>query len=194
MTFDETPLAGAFVLGLERHEDERGFFARTFAADELEGRGLEPSFVQASIGWNRARGTIRGLHFQYPPHAEVKIVRCVRGSIHDVIVDLRPESATYLSVFAVLLDDRRRDALYVPERFAHGYQVLSGEAEVAYQMSAAYAPDAASGLRYDDPALGLDWPLRATVVSERDRGWPRLEEIEAGLRARMTTGSAPAPG
>jgi dTDP-4-dehydrorhamnose 3,5-epimerase len=195
VTFAETPLAGAFVLGLERHEDERGFFARTFAVDELEAHGLETAVVQASVAWNRARGTLRGLHFQYPPHAEVKIVRCVRGSIHDVIVDLRPESPTYRGAFAIVLDDRRRDALYVPERFAHGYQVLSDEAEVSYQMSAAYAPDAAGGLRYDDPALALDWPLAATVVSERDLAWPPLAEIEAGLRERMAAGrSAPAPG
>jgi dTDP-4-dehydrorhamnose 3,5-epimerase len=193
MTFEETPLAGAYVLGLERHDDERGFFARTFAADELEAHGLSAAVVQGSIAWNRSRGTIRGMHFQLPPHAEVKIVRCVRGSIHDVIVDLRPESATYGRSFAIELDDERREALYVPERFAHGYQVLSAEAEVSYLMSAAHAPEAATGLRYDDPGLGLEWPLPPGVVSERDLAWPPLAEVVAELRARLRAAGSAAP-
>jgi dTDP-4-dehydrorhamnose 3,5-epimerase len=183
--FRETDLRGAFLVEPERHEDERGFFARTFAREEFEAHGLDPEVVQASIAWNTTPGTVRGMHFQLPPHAEVKLVRCTRGAIHDVIVDLRPESSTFGRSFGARLDDTRRSALYVPERFAHGYQVLVGETEVAYQMNRAYAPDAAAGLRFDDPALGLVWPLPVTVVSTRDRQWPSFDEVRDELREAL---------
>jgi dTDP-4-dehydrorhamnose 3,5-epimerase len=186
MTFHETKLAGAFVIELDLHTDERGFFARTFARETFAEQGLAAEVVQTSIAWNRRAGTIRGMHFQYPPHAEVKLVRCTRGAILDVVVDVRPESATYLQSVAVRLDDETRRSLYVPERFVHGYQVLVDNTEVSYQMSTAHHPESQGGLRWDDPRLGLDWPLPVTIVSPRDREWPLLESAEAGLRAAMT--------
>jgi dTDP-4-dehydrorhamnose 3,5-epimerase len=183
-------LPGAFVIELERHVDERGFFARVFARESFAARGLATDVVHASIAWNTTAGTIRGMHFQYPPHAETKLVRCTRGAVLDAIVDLRPESSTYLRSCAVRLDDETRRALYVPERFAHGYQVLLDGTEVAYQMSAEYRPQAQGGLRWDDPALGLTWPLPVTVVSPRDREWPLLNEAKHGLRRAMTLSGA----
>jgi dTDP-4-dehydrorhamnose 3,5-epimerase len=190
MRFHETELPGAFVLELERHVDERGFFARVFASDAFAERGLATDVVHASIAWNTAAGTIRGMHFQYPPHAEVKLVRCTRGAVLDAIVDLRPESATYLRSVTVGLDEETRCVLYVPERFAHGYQVLEDGTEVAYQMSTEYAPEAQGGLRWDDPALRLAWPLPVTVVSPRDRAWPLLAETEPELKRAMTISGA----
>jgi dTDP-4-dehydrorhamnose 3,5-epimerase len=186
MIFGETHLAGAFLIELELHTDERGFFARTFARETFAEHGLASDVVHASIAWNTSAGTIRGMHFQFPPHAEVKMVRCTRGSILDVIVDLRPESSTYLESYAVRLDDEGRRALYVPERFAHGYQVLQDGTEVAYQMSFEYHPESQGGLRHDDPALRIDWPLPVSVVSARDRAWPLLEASEPELRRTMT--------
>jgi dTDP-4-dehydrorhamnose 3,5-epimerase len=186
MIFDETDLRGAFVIRIEPHLDERGFFARTFEREAFEERGLAPDVVHTSISWNTTAGTIRGMHFQYPPHAETKLVRCTRGAVLDVIVDLRPESPTYLKTYAVELDEDARRALYIPERFAHGFQVLVDRAEVVYQMSAAYKLEAQGGLRYDDPLLGLDWPLAVTTVASRDREWPLLEALEPELRRRMS--------
>lgn len=185
MTFDETDLAGAFVIELDLHADERGFFARTFARETFEERGLVSDVVHSSIAWNTVAGTIRGMHFQFPPHAEVKLVRCTRGAILDVIVDLRPESPTFLRSYAVRLDEENRRTLYVPQRFAHGYQVLQDRSEVAYQMSAAYHPEAQGGLPHDDPGLAIDWPLPVSVISSRDRAWPPLERIEPDLRRAM---------
>ncbi len=186
MIFRETDLDGAFVIEPERVEDERGFFARTFARETFEERGLAGEVVHASIAWNTTAGTIRGMHFQYPPHEEVKLVRCTRGAVLDVIVDLRPESPTYLATYAVDLDADGRIALYVPGRFAHGYQVLEDDSGVAYQMNAQYAPESQGGLRFDDSALAIDWPLPVTVVSSRDRSWPLLETAERELRRAMT--------
>ena len=186
MTFDETELSGAFVIELDLHADERGFFARTFARETFDERGLVSDVVHSSIAWNTTAGTIRGMHFQFPPHAEVKLVRCTRGAILDVIVDLRPESPTFLKSCAVRLDDENRRALYVPQRFAHGYQVLQDRSEVAYQMSAAYHPESQGGLPHDDPGLAIEWPLPVSVISPRDRGWPPLETFESDLRRAMT--------
>lgn len=186
MTFDETDLGGAFVIELDLHADERGFFARTFARETFEERGLVSDVVHSSIAWNTTAGTIRGMHFQLPPHGEVKLVRCTRGAILDVIVDLRPESPTFLKSCAVRLDDENRRTLYVPERFAHGYQVLQDRSEVAYQMSAAYHPESQGGLSHDDPRLAIEWPLPVSVISPRDRGWPPLETFESDLRRAMT--------
>jgi dTDP-4-dehydrorhamnose 3,5-epimerase len=187
MIFHETDLAGAFLIELELHQDERGFFARTFARETFEELGLVPDVVHTSIAWNTTAGTIRGMHFQFPPHAEVKLVRCTRGAILDVIVDLRPESSTYLQSYAARLDDKNRRALYVPHRFAHGYQVLQDRSEVAYQMSAAYHPESQGGLSHDDPGLAIEWPLPVSAISSRDRGWPRLETVESDLRRAMAT-------
>jgi dTDP-4-dehydrorhamnose 3,5-epimerase len=176
MIFRETRLAGAFIVDLEPRGDERGFFARAFCQREFEAHGLKPLIAQANISFNYRRGTVRGLHFQHPPHAETKFVRCSRGAIVDVIVDLRPESPTYLQHVAVELTAENRRGLYVPERFAHGYQVLEDNTETTYQVGEFYTPGAEDGLRYDDPRLGIDWPLPATDMSDKDRKWPLLDE------------------
>jgi dTDP-4-dehydrorhamnose 3,5-epimerase len=175
--FTETRLAGAFTIDVETHEDERGFFARVWDGEELAAHGLDARVVQSSIAYNRLAGTLRGLHWQEAPYAETKLVRCTAGAIWDVIVDLRPDSPTFLEWVAVELTAENRRTLYVPERFAHGYQTLADATEVWYQMSERYAPDAARGLRWDDPRLGIDWPAaERRVISERDRTWPGAEE------------------
>jgi len=190
MIFTETMLAGAFIIDLERREDERGFFARAFCRREFEQYGLQPVIAQANLAFNRKKGTLRGMHFQYPPKAETKLVRCTRGAILDIIVDLRPESATYLQHFAVELNEDNYRALYVPERFAHGYQCLADKTETSYQVGEFYAPGQEGGLRYDDPGLGLVWPLPVSVMSPKDAAWDLLDTIEPDLRERMAIGSA----
>ena len=192
MIFIETRLPGAFVVDLEPHADERGHFARTFCQREFEAHGLTPTIVQTSLSLSHRRGTIRGLHFQYPPYAETKLVRCSRGAILDVIVDLRPESRTYLEHVAVELTADSHRGLYVPPRCAHGYQVLQESTEVTYQMGEFYAPEAAGGLRYSDPRLAIAWPLPGVAVSERDRNWPLLADVEPRVRDRMAVAAAPA--
>lgn len=192
MNFEETKLRGAFVLSPERHEDDRGFFARTFCRHEFSQHGLDTAVAQASVAFNARSGTLRGLHFQYPPGAETKVVRCTRGAILDVIVDLRPESPTFLEHLAVELSADNLRSLYVPRRFAHGYQTLADDTEVSYQMSEFYAPELSAGLAYDDPRLALDWPLPVTAISLRDTTWSLLEQVEVELRHRMEP--LPAPG
>jgi dTDP-4-dehydrorhamnose 3,5-epimerase len=184
--FAETHLAGAFVIELERREDDRGFFARAFCQHEFEEHGLEPVIAQANLAFNKRRGTLRGMHFQYPPAAETKLVRCTRGAIRDIIVDLRPESPTYLDHVSVELTADNRRALYVPERFAHGYQVLEDDTETTYQVGEFYAPEYEGGLRYDDARLALDWPLPVGELSDKDRAWPLLDDVEDELKTRMT--------
>jgi dTDP-4-dehydrorhamnose 3,5-epimerase len=186
MIFTETTLKGAFVVDLEPHGDDRGFFARAFCQREFGAHGLKPVVAQANISFNRQKGTVRGLHFQFPPAAETKYVRCSRGAILDVIVDLRPESATYLQHVAVELTADNRRGLYVPERFAHGYQVLEDNTETTYQVGEFYTPSAESGLRYSDPRLAVAWPLPVTDMSDKDRAWRVLEEAEPEIRAHMT--------
>ena len=187
MLFTETKLPGAFVIDLERREDERGFFARAFCQHEFEAHGLKSVIAQANVAFNRHRGTIRGMHFQYPPAAESKLVRCTRGAIFDVIVDLRPESGTYLEHIAVELDASSGRSLYVPERFAHGYQVLEDETETSYMVGEFYTPSSEGGLRYDDPRLGLEWPLPVGELSTKDEAWPPLSEIGSALEQRMAS-------
>lgn len=172
MIFRETPLAGAFVLEPERFEDERGFFARTFCRRELGERGLETAVAQASVSFNRRRGTLRGLHFQAEPDAEVKLVRVVRGAVFDAIVDLRSGSPTFKRFFSVELSAESGRQLYVPRGFAHGFQTLADDTEVCYQISTFYAPEAARGYRYDDPAFAIPWPEPVTVISARDLELP----------------------
>ncbi|HEY1790637.1 MAG TPA: dTDP-4-dehydrorhamnose 3,5-epimerase [Verrucomicrobiae bacterium] len=174
MKFTETSLAGAYIIEPELREDSRGFFARTFCAREFGEKGLAGGFVQCSVSMTRERGTIRGLHFQIAPAAEAKLVRCTVGALYDVIVDLRPDSKTYLQHIGVELTARNRRALYVPEMFAHGFQTLEGDTEVFYQISTYFAPDLARGLRFDDPKLGVKWPLPVATMSEKDRHWPLL--------------------
>ena len=172
--FTETRLGGVFVVEVEPQTDARGFFARTFCAREFQERGLATNFVQCSVSHNLRRGTVRGLHYQRPPAGEVKLVRCTSGALYDVIVDLRESSPTYLHHVGVELTSRNRRALYVPEMFAHGFQTLEDDTEVFYQMSAFYEPELATGIRYDDPRLGIEWPLVVSVVSEKDKLWPLL--------------------
>lgn len=186
MIFAETKLKGAFIIDLNRLEDERGFFARAFCQKVFRDRGLESVIAQVNIASNLKKGTVRGMHFQYPPAAETKIVRCTRGAILDIIVDLRPESETYLQQYAVRLDEENKSALYVPERFAHGYQVLRDNTDTCYQVSEFYTPSAEGGLLYDDIRLHLEWPLPVTVISQKDRNFRPLDEIEAELKRRMS--------
>jgi dTDP-4-dehydrorhamnose 3,5-epimerase len=183
--FTETRLKGAFVIDLERREDTRGFFARAFCQNEFKAHGLKPVIAQANIASNFRKGTLRGMHFQFPPKAETKLVRCTRGAILDIIVDLRPESPTYLRHVAVELNEANQRALYVPERFAHGYQALRDETDTSYQVGEFYAPETESGLLYNDPRLGLKWPLPVTVISEKDQRFAPLDEIEGTLKRRM---------
>jgi dTDP-4-dehydrorhamnose 3,5-epimerase len=185
MIFTETKLKGAFIIDVERREDSRGFFARAFCQKEFEAHGLKPIISQANIASNRKKGTLRGMHFQYPPAAETKLVRCTRGAILDIIVDLRPESATYLQHVSVELNEDTRRALYVPERFAHGYQALHDNTDTSYQVGEFYTPSAEGGLLYNDPRLGLQWPLPIEVISDKDLKFPAFDQIESELRKRM---------
>jgi dTDP-4-dehydrorhamnose 3,5-epimerase len=193
MIFTETKLAGAFIIDMAPHEDDRGFFARVFCQKEFAAYGLRPLVVQANIGANHARGTMRGMHFQFPPAAETKYVRCVRGAVLDVIVDLRPESRTYLRHVAVELSARNQRGIYVPERFAHGYQTLEDDTDTIYMMGEFHTPGVEGGLRHDDPVLGLSWPLPIAVISEKDRNWKLLEEMERELRQRMSQPAVATP-
>lgn len=172
MIFTKTDLRDAWLLDLDRRTDDRGYFARTWCTAEFKAHGLKSSFVQANTAFNHHRGTLRGLHYQQPPHAEVKLVRCLRGAIYDVIVDLRSDSPTYKhwGGFELTQDNARQ--LYVPEGFAHGYLTLSDDTEVSYMVTAAYAPQAEGGARYDDPAFGIVWPEPVRAISLKDSEWP----------------------
>lgn len=186
MIFTETKLKGAFIIDVEPWADDRGFFARVFCQREFAAHGLKPLIAQASIAFNKKKGTVRGMHFQLPPAPETKLVRATRGAVLDVICDLRPESSTYLDHVAVELTEDNCRALYVPERFAHGYQVLEDNTETSYLIGEFYAPDTAGGLRYDDPRLGLTWPLPVTEISPKDASWALLDQVEPGLRQKMS--------
>jgi dTDP-4-dehydrorhamnose 3,5-epimerase len=183
MLFTETSLPGAFLIDLERWEDERGFFARTFCAREFAERGLKAAVAQCSTSFSRTRGTIRGMHLQLPPVAETKLVRCTSGAIYDVIIDLRPDSPTYKQHFGLELSAENGRALYVPEMFAHGLQTLTDGAAVVYQSGEFYAPGSERGIRYDDPAFGIRWPLPVSVISPKDAAWPLFEQSPAGAGA-----------
>jgi dTDP-4-dehydrorhamnose 3,5-epimerase len=185
MIFTETKLAGAYVIDLDRREDNRGFFARMFCQKEFTAHGLKPLIAQANVGSNSKRGTLRGMHFQYPPAAETKYVRCTRGAILDIIVDLRPESPTYLEHVAVELSADNQRGLYVPERFAHGYITLEDNTDTSYMVGEYYMPGVEGGLMYNDPRLALDWPLPVSVISEKDAQWPLLDRIGDDIKRRM---------
>lgn len=174
MRFEETELRDARLIEPEPVRDHRGFFARTFCVREFADHGLTATFVQHSTSQSNTRGTLRGMHFQRAPHGEAKVVRCLQGAIWDVIIDLRPNSPTYRRWQGFELTPENRRQLYVPEGFAHGFQTLSDDTEVGYLISAFYVPDAASGVRHDDPAFDIDWPLEVTVISEKDRAWPEF--------------------
>jgi dTDP-4-dehydrorhamnose 3,5-epimerase len=186
MIFVETKLKGAFVVEIEKRSDDRGFFARSFCQHEFEAHGLKPVIAQANVAVSHKKGTLRGMHFQLPPFAETKFVRCNRGAVVDVIVDLRPESPTYLLHVAVELSQENYRALYVPERFAHGYQTLRDDTELSYQASEFFAPGYNGGLLYSDGRLALQWPLPVTVISEKDQSWKTLDEQELELKQKMS--------
>lgn len=174
MIIHPTAVEGVAIIDLEPHEDDRGFFARTFDRAEFLEAGLDPGVEQCNLSFNHKAGTLRGMHFQVSPHPETKLVRCVRGAIVDIIVDMRPGSPTRLQHVQVELTAENRRALFVPAYFAHGFQTLEDRTEVLYQVSGAYTPVAERGLRYDDPDLGLSWPVPPSVVSEKDQSWPLL--------------------
>jgi dTDP-4-dehydrorhamnose 3,5-epimerase len=174
MNFIPTKLEGAWIVLPQPHKDDRGLFARTYCAKEFLARGLADTFVQCNTSWNVCKGTIRGLHYQLPPSSEIKLVRCTAGALLDVIIDLRPDSPTYLQSYPVELTAGNRLALYIPEMFAHGFQTLQDGTEVFYQMSEFYQPKLGRGLRYDDPKLGINWPLPVTSISDQDLSWPWL--------------------
>nr|CAA07373.1 StrX [Streptomyces glaucescens]CAA61415.1 strX [Streptomyces glaucescens] len=182
MLIHETPLAGAALIELSELRDERGFFSRSFCREEFERAGLEPAVVQCNLSFNHRAGSLRGFHYQTEPNAEAKTIRCTRGAIYDVIVDLRPDSPTFLRHFGAELTADNRLALHVPRNFAHAYLTLADDTETVYQVSAAYTPGAERGLRWNDPALGVEWPAPVKLVSDKDAGWPLLSEVPAGSR------------
>lgn len=177
MQFTETKLKGAYVIDLEPRSDHRGFFARAFCAQEFEAHGLKPIVAQTNFSYTQKKGTLRGMHYQLPPAAEAKYIRCIRGAIYDVIVDLRPNSPTYLQYIAVELTAENRRALYIPEMFAHGYQMLTDDAEALYNSSEFYTPGCERGFRYDDPAIGIEWALPVSEISEKDLAWAPFESV-----------------
>lgn len=174
-----TSIPGPVLVEVEARADERGFFARTFCKEEFEAAGLEPAVDQCNLSYNHRRGTLRGMHLQVAPHPEAKLVRCTRGAIVDTVVDLREGSPTYLQHVQVTLSAEDRRAFYVPPYFAHGYQTLVDDTEVVYQVSGTYTPEAERGLRHDDPALGIEWPLEVSCISAKDAGWPLLTDAGA---------------
>jgi dTDP-4-dehydrorhamnose 3,5-epimerase len=178
MRFRDTPIGGAFVVEIDAHADERGFFARTWCAREFGERGLPDVTVQTSMSRNERRGTVRGMHLQLPPSREAKLVRCTRGAIYDVIVDLRPDSPTYLAHFGVELAAQAYNGVFIPPQLLHGFQTLEPESEVLYQMSDFYAPELGFGARWDDPAFGIAWPIGGPVsILPRDAAFPDFDSV-----------------
>ena len=174
MIFAETALQGAILVTPEKIEDDRGFFARSWCAREFAAHGLETALAQCNISYNRVRGTLRGMHFQAEPHGEAKLVRCTRGSVYDVIVDLRPTSPTYCRWAGFELNEENRRMIYVPKGFAHGFQTLTDDTELFYQMSDFYVGDRARGVSAQDPVFGIEWPLAVTAISDADRSYPEF--------------------
>lgn len=185
MIISETKLAGAYTVDTAKREDGRGYFSRVMCTDEFTANGLSFTVAQASVSYNRKRGTLRGLHFQYPPAAEEKYIRCISGAILDVIVDLRPESQTYLMHEAVELSAENGRGIFVPKRFAHGFITLRDDSELLYFISSVHTPGAEGGIRFDDPAIGINWPS-VEVIAERDSSWAPLADREAMISARMS--------
>ncbi len=177
MIFRDTKLRGAFEIHLEPKPDERGFFARTWCQREFEENGLNPGLVQCSVSFNVRKGTLRGMHYQAHPCAEAKLVRCSRGAIYDVVIDIRPGSKTFREWTAVVLTAEKRNMVYAPEGCAHGFLTLADESEVFYQMSEFYNPDSARGVRWNDSAFQITWPAEVEVISERDRTYPDFDQV-----------------
>jgi dTDP-4-dehydrorhamnose 3,5-epimerase len=173
--FTKTGLQGAFVIEMEKHVDRRGYFARTYCEHEFTSHGLKSGFVQCSVSFNKIKGTLRGMHFQAGPYGEAKVIRCTRGAIYDVIIDLRLGSPTFKQHFTIVLSAENGTMLYVPEGFAHGFQTLEDNTEVFYQMSQFYTPDHARGVRWNDPAFGIEWPEDERMILERDQSYPDFE-------------------
>ena len=178
MLFTETDLPGAYLVDLQKLEDERGFFARSWCAREASALGIDPRIVQCNISFNNRKGTLRGMHLQLPPFAESKLVRVTRGALYDVIIDLRADSATFKQWLGIELTAENRRALFVPKGFAHGFQTLEDDTEIFYQMSEFYSPEHARGVRWDDPAFGIRWPLEVTEISPKDRVLPHFTPAE----------------
>ncbi|HKC64049.1 MAG TPA: dTDP-4-dehydrorhamnose 3,5-epimerase [Pyrinomonadaceae bacterium] len=172
MKFSQTTLPGAYLIEIEPHEDERGYFARTWCREEFLKYKLNATIAQCSISYNKRRGTLRGVHYQIKPYEEAKVVACTAGAIYDLIVDLRPESETFKRWFAVELSADKKNMLYVPEGVAHGFQTLEDDSEAFYQISEVYQPEYSRGIRFDDPAFGFQWPIAERIISERDRAFP----------------------
>lgn len=172
MKFLETPLKGAYLIEIEPHQDERGFFARTFCKEEFIKHDLKDDFLQCNVSFNHRRGTVKFMHYQVKPFEETKLIRCTRGAIYDVIIDLCQTSDTYLRWYAIELNENNGRMLYVPEGFAHGFQTLEDNTEVFYQMSEFYHPDCATGVRWDDPTFGIRWPLTNYIMNDKDRNYP----------------------
>jgi len=183
MEFRETPLKDAFLVDLTAFRDERGFFARLFCADEFRSAGLEPEFVQINNSMSSKAGTLRGLHYQLPPMAEVKVIRCIHGALWDCIIDLRPDSPTFGRWFGTTLSAENRTMLYVPRGFAHGFITLTDDAEALYLVSARYAPERERGLRWNDPRFAIEWPRQPTEISDKDRSWPSFDPEYHGVEA-----------
>ncbi len=177
MKFTSTELEGAYLIGLDKFEDERGFFARGWCHKEFSDHGLRPWILQSNISYNLKKGTLRGMHYQRPPFQETKLVRCVRGAIYDVIIDLRPYSPTFKKWIGVELTADNYKMLYVPEDFAHGFITLHDDTEVIYHVSQYYMPESEAGLRWNDPAFGIKWPVEVAVISEKDASWPDFKQI-----------------
>lgn len=175
MTFSELPVAGAWLISPDFKKDDRGFFARAWAQDALAERGLRSDFVQCNDSYSVAAGTLRGLHWQSAPHGEVKLLRCIKGRVFDVMVDVRDGSPTYLQCFGVEVSAENRVMVYVPEGCAHGYLTLEADSEVLYSVTAPYEPRSEKGMRWDDPAVRIDWPISPAVLSPKDRSWPDLQ-------------------
>jgi dTDP-4-dehydrorhamnose 3,5-epimerase len=175
LIFSTTDVEGAYLIKPERLEDERGFFARTYCVRELAEHGIDPQVVQRSVSYNRRRGTLRGMHFQITPHGETKLVSCLRGSVYDVVLDLRPTSSTYRRWSAVTLTADAFETLFIPKGCAHGFISLADDSTVHYEISEFHHPESARGVRYDDPAFGIVWPLQPAVINSRDLGYPPYE-------------------
>ena len=175
MIFNETKLKNAYIIEIEKSEDDRGFFARTWDNKKFVENGLNSKLIQCNISFNKKKGTLRGMHYQLHPYAETKLIRCTKGSIHDVIIDLRKNSLTYTKSISIELSDTNHKMIYVPEGFAHGFQTLENNTEIFYQVTREYSPEHERGLRWEDPLFGIKWPLENKIISEKDKNWKPFE-------------------
>lgn len=178
MIFTETKLKGAYLIDINKIKDNRGFFGRSWCREEMEAHGLNGNVVQSNTSFNKLKGTLRGMHFQKSPYEETKLVRCTKGSVYDVIIDLRKDSSTFKNWFGIILSENDHRMIYVPENFAHGYLSLENNSEVTYLVTQFYTPNSEGGLRWNDPEIGIDWPQQINVISDRDRNQPLFSEID----------------